>query len=232
MKYSYIVLVAVLILFGTEGYPNTSSIEISIDGNGKSHKISRYVYGKNNSTNDDSTNATTDSMWTLINESGIGILRENSGNNSTKYNFHRRVASHPDWYNRVHEQNWDYEVKNIQEYAPQVQVMYGLPILGYVGASSEYNFADWDWYISHNKKWLNTAQNVTGKGAKPNPDDGRNALVDGEILSYLKVWPTDSCVGILDHWFGEGGLGVDRSKVQYWALDNEPEIWHITHDDV
>lgn len=232
MKYSYIILVAVLILFGTEGYPNTSSIEISIDGNGKSHKISRYVYGKNNSTNDDSTNATTDSMWTLINESGIGILRENSGNNSTKYNFHRRVASHPDWYNRVHEQNWDYEVKTIQEYAPQVQVMYGLPILGYVGASSEYNFADWDWYISHNKKWLNTAQNVTGKGAKPNPDDGRNALVDGEILSYLKVWPTDSCVGILDHWFGEGGLGVERSKVQYWALDNEPEIWHITHDDV
>ncbi len=187
---------------------------------------------KNNSTNDDSTKATTDSMWTLINESGIGILRENSGNNLTKYNFHRRVASHPDWYNRVHDQNWDYEIQTIQENAPQVQVMYGLPILGWVGANSEYNFKDWDWYVSHGNKWLNTAQNVTGKGAEPNPDNGKNALVDGDISTYLKEWPTDSCVGILDHWFGENGLGIDRSKTLYWALDNEPEIWHLTHDDV
>ena len=110
--------------------------------------------------------------------------------------------------------------------------MYGLPILGWVGANSEYNFKDWDWYISHGNKWLNTAQNVTGKGAEPNPDNGKNALVDGDISTYLKEWPTDSCVGILDHWFGENGLGIDRSKTLYWALDNEPEIWHLTHDDV
>lgn len=231
MKTKHIITI-ILCMVGTTFLSAAETIRISIDGNATPHKISRYIYGKNNSTNDDSTKATTDSMWTLINESGIGILRENSGNNLTKYNFHRRVASHPDWYNRVHNQNWDYEIQTIQENAPQVQVMYGLPILGWVGANSEYNFKDWDWYISHGNKWLNTAQNVTGKGAEPNPDNGKNALVDGDISTYLKEWPTDSCVGILDHWFGENGLGIDRSKTLYWALDNEPEIWHLTHDDV
>lgn len=231
MKTKHIITI-ILCMVATTFLSAAETIRISIDGNATPHKISRYIYGKNNSTNDDSTKATTDSMWTLINESGIGILRENSGNNLTKYNFHRRVASHPDWYNRVHDQNWDYEIQTIQENAPQVQVMYGLPILGWVGANSEYNFKDWDWYISHGNKWLNTAQNVTGKGAEPNPDNGKNALVDGDISTYLKEWPTDSCVGILDHWFGENGLGIDRSKTLYWALDNEPEIWHLTHDDV
>lgn len=231
MKTKHIITI-ILCMVGTTFLSAAETILISIDGNATPHKISRYIYGKNNSTNDDSTKATTDSMWTLINESGIGILRENSGNNLTKYNFHRRVASHPDWYNRVHDQNWDYEIQTIQKNAPQVQVMYGLPILGWVGADTEYNFKDWDWYISHGNKWLNTAQNVTGKGAEPNPDNGKNALVDGDISTYLKEWPTDSCVGILDHWFGENGLGIDRSKTLYWALDNEPEIWHLTHDDV
>lgn len=232
MKTKRIIATIVIGMVGTTFLSNAETVVISIDGNATPHKISRYIYGKNNSTNDDSTKATTDSMWTLINESGIGILRENSGNNSTKYNFHRRVASLPDWYNRVHSQNWDYEIQTIQENAPQVQVMYGLPILGWVGADTEYNFKDWDWYVSHGNKWLNTAQNVTGKGAIPNEDNGKNALVDGDINTYLKEWPTDSCVGILDHWFGENGLGIDRSKTLYWALDNEPEIWHLTHDDV
>lgn len=232
MKTKRIIATIVIGMVGTTFLSNAETVVISIDGNATPHKISRYIYGKNNSTNDDSTKATTDSMWTLINESGIGILRENSGNNSTKYNFHRRVASHPDWYNRVHSQNWDYEIRTIQENAPQVQVMYGLPILGWVGADTEYNFKDWDWYVSHGNKWLNTAQNVTGKGAIPNEDNGKNALVDGDINTYLKEWATDSCVGILDHWFGENGLGIDRSKTLYWALDNEPEIWHLTHDDV
>ena len=118
MKTKRIIATIVIGMVGTTFLSNAETVVISIDGNATPHKISRYIYGKNNSTNDDSTKATTDSMWTLINESGIGILRENSGNNSTKYNFHRRVASHPDWYNRVHSQNWDYEIRTIQENAP------------------------------------------------------------------------------------------------------------------
>jgi hypothetical protein len=45
-------------------------------------------------------------------------------------------------------------------------------------------------------------------------------------------WTADSTVGILDKWFGAKGLGYDKSKFVYWAMDNEPEIWSGTHDDV
>lgn len=208
------------------------TITINIDGKATPQEYSPYVLGRNNSTSENPDNPTTEEEWRQINESGICILRENCGNNSTKYNFHRRVSSHPDWYNRVHDQDWDYEIQTIQENAPQVQTLYGLPILGYVGASKEYNFADWDWYINHNNTWLNRYQNVTGKGAVPNPEDTKYALIDGDVSTYLKEWPTDSAVGILDHWFGVNGLKINRTKSQYWALDNEPEIWHLTHDDV
>nr|MBA3704649.1 T9SS type A sorting domain-containing protein [Bacteroidota bacterium] len=37
---------------------------------------------------------------------------------------------------------------------------------------------------------------------------------------------------ILDHWFGTGGLGLDKNKIKYWSMDNEPDIWNGTHDDV
>ena len=45
-------------------------------------------------------------------------------------------------------------------------------------------------------------------------------------------WPADSTVGILDRWFGAGGLGLDETMFEYWSMDNEPEIWSGTHDDV
>lgn len=207
-------------------------ISIVIDGKGETHRISPYVYGKNNSTSDDTSKVTTEEAWTQINESGVTFLRENSGNNSTKYNYRRHLSSHPDWYNNVEYHNWDYELASIQERAPQVQAMYGFQLLGQVAETRENNFPDWDWYINHNKTWLNRSQNVAGIGGEANPDNGKTALVEGDPESYLMPWPADSTVGIIDHWFGENGLGFDRTKVQYWAMDNEPEIWSGTHDDI
>ena len=209
-----------------------TSVTLTIDGKGEVHKVSPYIYGKNNSTSDDSSKATTEAEWTQIIESGVTFLRENSGNNSTKYNYSRHLSSHPDWYNNVEPHDWDYELQSIQERLPNVQAMYGFQLLGYVASTEENNFDDWGWYIDHNKQWLNRAQNVAGIGGVANPDNGKTALVEGDPNSYLMPWPADSTVGILDHWFGETGLGFDRSKVLYWAMDNEPEIWSGTHDDV
>jgi hypothetical protein len=45
-------------------------------------------------------------------------------------------------------------------------------------------------------------------------------------------WTADSTVGILDKWFGAGGLGLNKNIFKYWNMDNEPEIWNGTHDDV
>ena len=211
---------------------NAATITLTINGEGETHKVSPYVYGKNNSTSDEPSKATTEAEWTQIIESGVTFLRENSGNNSTKYNYSRRLSSHPDWYNNVEPHDWDYELQSIQERIPNAQTMYGFQLLGYVASTEENNFDDWGWYIDHNNQWLNSSQNVAGIGGIANPDNGKTALVEGDPNSYLMPWPADSTVGILDHWFGETGLGFNRSKVLYWAMDNEPEIWNGTHDDV
>ena len=211
---------------------NAATITLTINGEGETHKVSPYVYGKNNSTSDEPSKATTEAEWTQIIESGVTFLRENSGNNSTKYNYSRRLSSHPDWYNNVEPHDWDYELQSIQERIPNAQAMYGFQLLGYVASTEENNFDDWGWYIDHNNQWLNSSQNVAGIGGVANPDNGKTALVEGDPNSYLMPWPADSTVGILDHWFGETGLGFNRSKVLYWAMDNEPEIWNGTHDDV
>jgi len=59
------------------------------------------------------------------------------------------------------------------------------------------------------------------------PDAG-----DGDPNAYLEEWTADSTAGILDHWFGPRGLGLDESRFVYWNMDNEPEVWNATHDDV
>jgi hypothetical protein len=65
-----------------------------------------------------------------------------------------------------------------------------------------------------------------------NTTGGTIALKDGNPDLYLENWPADSVVGILTKWFGANGLGYDKSKLRYWNMDNEPEIWNGTHDDV
>ena len=45
-------------------------------------------------------------------------------------------------------------------------------------------------------------------------------------------WNADSTTGVLNHWFGPGGLGFEKDQFLYWSMDNEPEIWNGTHDDV
>ncbi|HKC69883.1 MAG TPA: glycoside hydrolase family 44 protein, partial [Bacteroidia bacterium] len=42
----------------------------------------------------------------------------------------------------------------------------------------------------------------------------------------------DSTTSILDHWFGSGGLGFNNTNKVYWSMDNEPDGWNYTHDDV
>ena len=70
------------------------------------------------------------------------------------------------------------------------------------------------------------------RGTNKIPAGGDKALVEGNPDLYLETWTADSTVGILDHWFGPNGLGYDKNHIQYWNMDNEPEIWSGTHDDV
>jgi hypothetical protein len=154
------------------------------------------------------------------------MLRENGGNNSTKYNWVRKLSSHPDWYNNVYSHNWDFAVTSLQRNLPGVQGLWAFQLIGKAAATSAYNFNDWEY--NQSQWWEGVHHNWAGGGG-PLPGGGQ---MEGDPNLYLMDWSADDTVGILEHWFDPEGLGLDPNYVRYWNMDNEPEIWCGTHDDV
>jgi hypothetical protein len=76
---------------------------------------------------------------------------------------------------------------------------------------------------------VRSGQNLAG-GGTPDPNGGSKALVDGDINLFTEPWPADSSVEILNHWFGTGGLGLNKNQFVYWNIDNEVDVWNGTHD--
>ncbi|MFZ1731099.1 MAG: glycoside hydrolase family 44 protein [Bacteroidota bacterium] len=150
------------------------------------------------------------------------MLRENGGNNATKYNWRRKLSSHPDWYNNVYPHDWDFAVQSLYENLPGVQGMWAFQLIGKSAATTEWNFDDWNYNGS--QWWSGVTNNWAGGGG---PSSG-----DGDPNLYLTDWPADSTVAILPHWFSENGLGLDGSAFRYWSMDNEADVWYATHDDV
>jgi hypothetical protein len=205
-----------------------TSVRIDIDFTKDLTPVSPYIYGKNNvlpssylsSGNGDIIKAR---------EAGVRFVRQGGGNNSTKYNWRLKLSSHPDWYNNVYSNDWDAAAKNLFTQLPGVQGMWSFQLLGKVAANKNNNFNDWAYNSS--KWWNGVGQNLAG-GGQPNKAGGNKALVEGNPDLYLMDWPADSTVAILDHWFGNKGLGYNKKFLQYWNMDNEAEIWSGTHDDV
>lgn len=209
--------------------PVAGQIRVTVDADQDVRAISPYLYGRNNSF------SSTDPNWTLpeadfvrLRDAGVRFFRESGGNNSTKYNWRRKLSSHPDWYNNVYVNNWDQAAQALQTHFPDAQGMWAFPLLGYAAKTNSANFADWNY--NQSQWWEGVNQNLAG-GGMPNPR-GAKALKEGDINLYLEKWNADSAVGILDHWFGTGGLGLNPAGIRYWNMDNEPEIWSGTHDDV
>lgn len=183
--------------------------------------VSPWIYGKNNDLSD--------SDFVVYREAGLRMLRACGGNNATKYNWRTRLSSHPDWYNNVYSADWDAAAKSIQTKLPDAQGLFAFQLLGWAAKSDIANFNDWNY--NQSKWWDGAVQNLAG-GGSPNGAGGGNASVEGNPEKYLVSWPADSTVGIVDHWFGTGGLGYDSSRLRYWNMDNEPDGWSGTHDDV
>jgi hypothetical protein len=210
-------------------------VNVSIEINNGNKQVSPYIYGKNNTTSGKVDNPLTEAQWTQVRESGATILRENYGNESTKYNWKRKLTCSPDWYNAISDYDWDFEAKSILDNLPNVQAMFGFQMLGYAAKSKDHNWPAWTYHVENNTPWppCSPHQNLAG-GGEPNMSDPNSskAAVEGDYRLYLEEWPIATSVQILDHWFGSGGLGFDKDKFRYWALDNEPELWSSTHDDV
>ncbi len=222
------ILLFILIVFFS-GNGICQNVTISVNASEDKRPVSPYLYGRNNNFSNVFGTPTTAADIQLYKEAGLKFARENNGNNATKYNWKRKISSHPDWYNNVYDHDWDYEALSILTNFPDLQVMFGFQLLGKVAANKDNNFNDWGY--NNSQWWEGVAQNLAG-GGEVNSSGGTKALVEGDPDLYLMDWPADSTTAILDHWFGENGLGFDENRFQYWSMDNEPEIWSGTHDDV
>jgi hypothetical protein len=217
-----------LIIFSLNVLP-VFAAEIIIDASLGRNPISPYIYGRNNSLSDNPGSPTSAGKWQLYREAGVKMFRECGGNNATKYNWRRKLSSHPDWYNNVYSHDWDYTAQNLQNNIPGVRGIWAFQLIGFAASNQDNNFDDWGYNGS--QWWSGIHQNLAG-GGTVNPAGGPDALVDGDPNLYLMNWPADSTVGILDQWFGVGGLRLSETMFEYWGMDNEPEIWNGTHDDV
>lgn len=211
------------------GPPVAGQIQVTVDAAADVKPISPWLYGRNNSF------SATDPNWALpgedlirLRDAGVTFFRESGGNNSSKYHWRRKLGSHPDWYNNVYVNNWNQAAQALQMHFPAAQGMWAFPLLGYAAKTDTANFPDWDY--NRSQWWEGVNQNLAGGGV-PNAS-GTKAKTEGDITRYLEKWPADSSVAILDHWFGPEGIGLKKEGIRYWNMDNEPEIWSGTHDDV
>jgi hypothetical protein len=219
----------ILLIFVNLCAPLYAQVSIAIDVNKDVKAISGAIYGRNNFFPKESYAPALSAAELLqARESGIQMLREGGGNNATKYNWRKRLSSHPDWYNNVYGNDWDKSVKMLRDSLPNaVKGMWSLQLIGKSAATNTANFNDWGYNGS--QWWTGTAQNLAG-GGKVNTAGGDKALSNGDPNQYLQPCTADSTVGILDHWVNS--LKIPKARINYWNMDNEPEIWHSSHDDI
>ncbi len=221
------IFIALLLLSGFEALAQSINIEVKV--NSGRIPVSPYLYGRNNSFSDVFGTATPASSINLYKEAGLRFTREGGGNNSTKYNWRKKLSSHPDWYNNVYSHDWDYSSKSIQSNMPGLQTMWSFQLIGKAAANKNNNFNDWAYNSS--KWWEGCSQNLAGGGVI-NAAGGNKASKEGDPSKYLMNWNSDSTTGIINHFFGAGSIGLQPNQFLYWSMDNEPEIWSGTHDDV
>ncbi len=208
-----------------------ANVTVSVDANSGVRKVSPYIYGRNiDKVSSDSARISDEDRASidLMNEAGVRFVRANNGNNSTRYNWRKKLTVHPDWYNNVHSVDWDITAKKIQDEMPRADAMYAFQLTGYAASTNAYNFADWDFYINHDNNWAKATLDLAGGGEVA--DDGETLIKAGDYKLYTQPWPADSTVGIVNHWKNE--LQYDMKRFQYWSMDNEMEIWAGTHSDL
>jgi len=192
-------------------------------------QVSANLYGMNSPLFSDDPLFPDKATWLKAWDAGVRIVRLNGGNNATKYNWKKKLSSHPDWYNNVYPNNWDQAAVLLEKNLPGTSGMWAFQLLGKVAATAEFNFNGND--FNGSRWWEGVCQNLAGNGI-PNLAGGSKASREGDPNLYLTNWTAADTVGILDHWFGKEGLGLNNQLHQYWNMDNEPDIWNLKHNDV
>ncbi|MCF0069655.1 glycoside hydrolase family 44 protein [Dyadobacter sp. CY261] len=195
------------------------NVTVSVNATQNKRLISPHIYGKNDFL---------DHSVQFYKDAGLRFARMNGGNNASAYNWRQKLAVHPDWFNNVYGADWDASAQKINNNFSNMQGMFAFQLLGRVASSGSNNFPDYEYMQSH-PGWNGYSQNLAG-GGTPNPNASGPALVEGNKDLFSKLWPADSSVAILNHWFGTNCLGFNKNKFVYWSMDNEVDIWSGTHD--
>ena len=195
------------------------NVTISVNATQNKRLVSPNIYGRNESF---------DRPDQFYKDAGVRFVRIGGGNNMSAYNWRAKLTVHPDWFNNVYGADWDVQAQKINNNFSNIQGMFAFQLLGRAASSGQHNFPDWNYMQAH-PGWFGNHQNLAGDGT-PNPNDQGPALVAGDINLFSKPWPADSSVGILNHWFGANGLGLNKDKFAYWSMDNEADVWNGTHD--
>ncbi|HEY8512693.1 MAG TPA: glycoside hydrolase family 44, partial [Cyclobacteriaceae bacterium] len=85
---------AIVILFAASTVPLSAQVEVKLDFSVPTHAVSPYLYGRNNSLSGNPGSGFTPE-WTKLKDARVRFFREGGGNNSTKYNWRRKLSSHP-----------------------------------------------------------------------------------------------------------------------------------------
>ena len=211
----------ILLLLFCSGITTVLAQDVTITVNATQGKkaVSPNIYGRNEGF---------DNTIQFLKDAGLRFARVGGGNNMSAYNWRKKLTVHPDWFNNVYGTDWDVYAKKINDNFSNMQGMFAFQLLGRAASTGKNNFGDWDYMQAH-PGFNGFGQNLAG-GGTPNPSGGSKALVDGNIDLFSEPWPADSSVAILNHWFGSKGIGLNKTKLQYWSMDNECDVWNGTHD--
>ena len=94
---------------------HAQDVTIIVDATMNKKTVSPYIYGRNESF---------DKPAEFYKDAGLRFARMNAGNNATKYNWRKKITSHPDWYNNVYSNDWDATSKKVATNQPDMQVMW------------------------------------------------------------------------------------------------------------
>ena len=142
-----------IFLICLNGTLEAQNITVQVNAGEGRLPVSPYIYGRNNNLSDNPASPMPVANLNLYKEAGLRFARENGGNNATKYNWRRKLSSHPDWYNNVYEHSWDYASQEIQKTMPGLQVMWAFQLIGKTAANKNNNFNDWSYNGSQWWSW-------------------------------------------------------------------------------
>ncbi|WP_027085925.1 glycoside hydrolase family 44 protein [Cohnella panacarvi] len=201
--------------------PELPSIAVSVDMDAERKPIDSEIYGINYNDNDE-----TDSTLKFP-------VQRWGGNNTTRYNWQLDVANRAsDWYFM----NYPYDNDNPEAlphgstsdrfidsvHAQGGNVLLTVPTIGWTPKSRELAFG-----FSREK------YGEQESFAQEHPDAGNGVRPNGDLITGNDPTDTSKRIGpeFVTDWM-EHISSRTGNKLHYYALDNEPEIWHVTHRDV